>query len=86
MLSIAVDLKDCGLQTSAGMIDAPMGPKEVRSSVLTQDEEAIAVAFRKDTPLLLDDCLYALRATIPHLTRSSLLPAPRHQPAAGGRG
>ena len=46
--------------------DAPMGPKEVRSSVLTQDEEAIAVAFRKHTLLPLDDCLYALQATIPH--------------------
>ena len=52
--------------------DAPMGPKQVRSSVLTQHEEAIAVAFRKHTLLPLDDCLYALQATIPHLTRSSL--------------
>lgn len=52
--------------------DAPMGPKQVRSSVLTLDEEAIAVAFRKHTLLPLDDCLYALQATIPHLTRSSL--------------
>jgi len=52
--------------------DAPMGPKQVRSSVLSQDEEAIAVAFRKHTLLPLDDCLYALQATIPHLTRSSL--------------
>ena len=30
------------------------------------------VAFRKHTLLPLDDCLYALQATIPHLTRSSL--------------
>jgi len=52
--------------------DAPMGPKQVRSSVLSQDEEAIAVAFRKHTLLPLDDCLYVLQATIPHLTRSSL--------------
>ena len=52
--------------------DAPMGPKQVRSSVLTRDEEAIAVAFRKHALLPLDDCLYALQATIPHLTRSSL--------------
>ena len=29
-------------------------------------------AFRRHTPLLLDDCLYALQASIPHLTRSSL--------------
>jgi transposase-like protein len=52
--------------------DAPMGPTQIRSSVLTQDEEAIVVAFRKHTLLPLDDCLYALQATIPHLTRSSL--------------
>ena len=30
------------------------------------------VAFRRHTLLPLDDCLYALQATIPHLTRSSL--------------
>jgi transposase InsO family protein len=50
--------------------DAPMGPKAPRSTVLSQ--EAIVVAFRKHTLLPLDDCLYALQATIPHLTRSSL--------------
>jgi len=52
--------------------DAPMGPKDPRSTVLTVEDEAIAVAFRKHTLLPLDDCLYALQATIPHLTRSSL--------------
>ena len=52
--------------------DAPMGPKAPRSTVLTVEEEAIVVAFRKHTLLPLDDCLYALQATIPHLTRSSL--------------
>jgi transposase-like protein len=52
--------------------DAPMGPKNPRSTVLSVEEEAIAVAFRKHTLLPLDDCLYALQATIPHLTRSSL--------------
>jgi IS30 family transposase len=30
------------------------------------------VAFRRHTLLPLDDCLYALQATLPHLTRSSL--------------
>lgn len=35
-------------------------------------EEAIIVAFRWHTLLPLDDCLYALQPTIPHLTRSSL--------------
>ena len=52
--------------------DQPMGPKEVRSTVLSVEEEAICVAFRKHTLLPLDDCLYALQATVPHLTRSSL--------------
>lgn len=52
--------------------DSPMGPKEARSTVLSLEEEAICVAFRKHTLLPLDDCLYALQATIPHLTRSSL--------------
>ncbi len=52
--------------------DAPMGPKAPRSTVLTAEEEAVVVAFRRHTLLPLDDCLYALQATIPHLTRSSL--------------
>src|SRR5512143_2760610 len=52
--------------------DAPMGPKTPRSTVLSPEEEAIIVAFRKHTLLPLDDCLYALQATVPHLTRSSL--------------
>src|SRR5436190_13680956 len=56
----------------AFLYDAPMGPKVPRSTVLSAEEEALAVAFRKHTLLPLDDCLYALQATIPHLTRSSL--------------
>jgi transposase-like protein len=52
--------------------DAPMGPKKARSTVLTPEEEAMVVSFRRHTLLPLDDCLYALQATIPHLTRSSL--------------
>jgi transposase InsO family protein len=49
-----------------------MGPKVPRSTVLSAEEEALIVAFRRHTLLALDDCLYALQATIPHLTRSSL--------------
>jgi transposase-like protein len=52
--------------------DLSTGPKESKSTVLSIEEEAIIVAFRKHTLLPLDDCLYALQATIPHLTRSSL--------------
>ena len=52
--------------------DAPMGPQAIHSTVLTTEEEAMVVAFRRHTLLPLDDCLYALQPTIPHLTRSSL--------------
>ena len=52
--------------------DAPMGPKHKQSTVLSIEEEALIVAFRKHTLLPLDDCLYALQETIPHLTRSAL--------------
>jgi hypothetical protein len=52
--------------------DLPTGPKKARSTVLSVEEEAAIVAFRKHTLLSLDGCLFALRPTIPHLTRSSL--------------
>ena len=51
--------------------DLPTGPKQPRSTVLSAEEEAVVVAFRRHTLLPLDDCLYALQPTIPHLTRSS---------------
>ena len=54
------------------MSDLPTGPKEASSTVLTVEEEAIIVAFRRHTLLPLDDCLYALQSTIAHLSRSSL--------------
>jgi hypothetical protein len=52
--------------------DRPTGPRAPHSTVLSVQEEAIVVAFRWHTLLPLDDCLFALQATIPHLTRSSL--------------
>ena len=52
--------------------DLPTGPKQPRSTVLSIEDEGVIVTFRKHTLLPLDDCLYALQATIPHLTRSSL--------------
>jgi transposase InsO family protein len=52
--------------------DRRTGPTVPRSTVLSVEQEAIIVAFRKHTLLPLDDCLYALQSTIPHLTRSSL--------------
>jgi transposase-like protein len=56
----------------SSVTDLPTGPKKPRSTVLSVEEEAVVVAFRRHTLLPLDDCLYALQATIPHLTRSSL--------------
>jgi transposase-like protein len=52
--------------------DAPMGPHDPRSTVLTPVEEAIIVAFRQRTLLPLDDVMGCLRDQIPKLTRSSL--------------
>ena len=52
--------------------DVAMGPKAARSVALTEAEEAAVVAFRRQTLLPLDDCLYALQASIPHLSRSTL--------------
>lgn len=69
--------------------DAPMGPKAARSTVLAQEEEAAIVAFRKYTLLPLDDCLYALQPSMPHLNPlclASLSAAPWHLPITRSRG
>ena len=52
--------------------DLPMGPKKIKSTVLSEAEEEAIVSFRKMTELPLDDVLYSLQETIPHLSRSSL--------------
>jgi hypothetical protein len=53
--------------------DAPCGRARERvSTVLSTEQEAIIVGFRKSSLLPLDDCLYALKPHIPHLTRASL--------------
>lgn len=52
--------------------DLPTGPKDAKSTVLSIEEEAMIITFRRHTLLPLDDCLYTLQPTIPHLTRSSL--------------
>ena len=64
----------------SSVADLPTGPRQPTSTVLSIGEEAIILAFRRHTLLPLDDCLYALQATIPHLTRSYLTPA-----GGGGR-
>ena len=52
--------------------DQKTGPSTPKSTVLSVGDEAVIVAFRRHTLLPLDDCLYALQPTIPHLTRSAL--------------
>jgi IS30 family transposase len=52
--------------------DLKTGPKEPRSSVLTEAKEAAVVAFRRHTLLAPDDCVYTLQPTIAQLTRSAL--------------
>ena len=47
---------------------APMGPAPA-STVLTAEQEVMAVAFRRHPLWPLDDGLYALQATIPPLSR-----------------
>lgn len=52
--------------------DALRGPGDPSSTVLPTTEDILIVAFRKHTLLTFDECLYALQAFIPKLTRSSL--------------
>ena len=44
-------------KTRADVHDTPMGPKQPHSTVLTREEEALIVTFRRHTLLPLDDCL-----------------------------
>jgi transposase-like protein len=55
----------------SSVADRRTGPAS-KSTVLSLEQEAVIVPFRRHTLLPLDDCLYALQATIPQLTRSSL--------------
>ena len=57
--------------------DRKTGPAS-RSTVFSLQQDAVVVAFRRHTLLPLHDCLYALQATIPELTRSSLHRLQRH--------
>ena len=55
----------------AAVQDAAMGPVPA-STVLSAEQEVIAVAFRRHTLLPLDDCPYTLQATVPCLSRPAL--------------
>lgn len=50
------------------------GPKAPHKT-LTEAEKAAVIAFRRHTLLPLDDCLYALQPSIPHLTRVDRRPS-----------
>ena len=52
--------------------DRRSGPQEPRPKSLSKAEEAACVYFRTTTQLSLDDCLYSLQESIPHLKRSNL--------------
>ena len=51
----------------SSVVDLPTGPRQPRSTVLSIEDEAIIVAFRRHTLLALDDCSARLRQRFPHL-------------------
>lgn len=55
-----------------GAAELAKGPKQPVSSVLSADDEALIVAFRKLSRLPLDACWTRLRPMIPSLSRSGL--------------
>ena len=52
--------------------DRCSGPQDPRSKSLSKLEEAVCVYFRTKTELPLDDCLFSLQESIPHLKRLNL--------------
>lgn len=52
--------------------DRKTEPRKPRLTVHSEEDQAVTVIFRRHSLLPLDDCLYALRPTIPHLTRLAL--------------
>ena len=65
------DHRASGSRGSQFLIFGPSPRSPDRRSCQSR-KEAVVVAFRRHTLLPLDDCLYALQPTVPHLTRSSL--------------
>lgn len=55
-----------------GVEDKKSGPKNPRSTVLTEAQEEIICEFRRLTKFSLDDVLISLKEKIPALTRSNL--------------
>jgi hypothetical protein len=52
--------------------DQRMGPKNLGSKILSRDDEAIILAYRRRTRLRIDDCLVKLKRLMPRLSRSAL--------------
>ncbi len=66
--------------------DAPMGPRRPHSTVLTMDQEAAIVAFRRQTLLShgrLFVCVAGNHSEFDSFRTSSLFAATQHQPFAG---
>jgi hypothetical protein len=52
-------------QKRTQVTDASMGPKQPHSTVLTKEQAALSVAFRRHTLLPLDDCCLPCRRPCP---------------------
>jgi transposase-like protein len=61
-------------RSRATTTNAPMGPSQPTSTVLSPAQEAVIVEFRRRTLLPLDDMMGCLRESIPKLSRSGLAP------------
>ena len=59
-------------QQRTSVLDAKMGKKVIKSTVLTEFEEEMIVKVRVLTQLALDDLLAVLKDNLPHLSRSAL--------------
>lgn len=60
------------MEEAPSTADRKTGPTTPKSTVPSVENKAVSAAFRRHTFLPLDDCLYPLQPTIPHLTRSAL--------------
>ena len=66
--------------------DLPTGPKKPPGPQFCRSRKRQSIAaFRRHTLLPLDDCLYALQATIPHLSRAPRCPSLPATPRGSAR-
>jgi len=62
-------------RSRTSVLDAPMVPRGRASQHLSQEQERLAIALRKQGHLSLDDLMGQLLETAPKLSRSALLPS-----------